>query len=177
VLLAGLTLTVFWLGGGGRLRFKGRPGLSRPILLIAIGMLLIGATGAVTALADTLFPKESFELGGLFETTASENFLTQLRVWHPVVAVLVGIVAASWAASNAWRIPGGAGMAARAIVWLVGVEFALGFANVVLLTPTWLSLIHLAVADALWIAWVWLAANLLQETSDRAPAEPAPQRQ
>ena len=177
VLLGGLTLTVFWLGGGGRLRLRGRPGLSRPILLIAVGMLLIGATGAVTALADTLFPKESFELGGLFETTTSESFLTQLRVWHPVVAVLVGIVAASWAGSNAWRAPGGAGMAARAVVWLVGVEFALGFANVLLLTPTWLSLVHLAVADALWIAWVWLAAHLLQETPDKAALEPAAQKQ
>ncbi len=169
VLLAGLVLTVFWLGGGGRLVFRGRPGVTRPILLIAVGMLLIGATGGVTALADTLFPKESFEIGGIFEPATSENFLTQLRLWHPVVAVLVGIVAASWAASNARRLPGGAGTAARAIVWLVGVEFALGFANVLLLTPTWLSLIHLAVADALWIAWVWLGAHLLQETPE--PAE------
>ena len=162
VLLAGLVLTVFWLSGGGRLRFRGRREQARPLVFIALGLLLIGATGGVTALADTLFPKETFELEGIFETSTSENLLTQLRALHPAVALLVGLIAATWAAFNAWSAPGGRGRAARTVVGLVGLEFMLGISNVLLLTPVWLSLVHLAVADGLWIAWVWLGAEFLQ---------------
>lgn len=163
VLLAGLVLTVFWLSGGGRLRWRTSPRLARSLLLIAAGMLLIGATGGVTALADTLFPKERFDVAGLFDTATSEHFLTRLRAVHPIVAALVGLIAASWAASTAWSAPGGAGKAAKLVVAIVCLELVLGSANVVLLTPIWLSLTHLAVADGLWLAWVWLGAELLQE--------------
>jgi heme A synthase len=163
VLLAGLTLTVFWLGGGGRLRPRDRRAVARPVILIGVGMLLIGATGGVTALADTLFPKTAFEMGGIFDAQSTEHILTRLRALHPVVAFLVGLTAAWWAASRAWTVPGGAGRAAKAVVWIVGAEIALGVVNVMLLTPTWLSLVHLALADGLWIAWVWLGAELLQE--------------
>jgi heme A synthase len=163
VLLAGLVLTVFWLSGGRRLRFRGKREQAKPLVFIALGLLLIGATGGVTALADTLFPKEAFDLEGIFETSTSENLLTQLRAVHPAVALLVGLIAATWAAFNAWSAPGGRGLAARAVVGLVGLEFMLGILNVLLLTPVWLSLVHLAVADLLWIAWVWLGAEFLQD--------------
>jgi len=168
VLLAGLMLTVFLLAGGGRLSLRENRAVARPLLLIALGMLLIGATGGVTALADTLFPKETFDLGGLFESSSSESFLTRLRALHPIVALFVGVVAAVWAWSNAWDRKGGAGRAARIVVGLVALEFVLGFANILLLTPTWLSLLHLAVADGIWLAWVWLAAELLQRTTELA---------
>ena len=53
--------------------------------------------------------------------------------------------------------------AALIVVALVGVEFLLGVTNVILLTPIWLSLTHLALADGLWMAWVWLGAEIFQE--------------
>jgi len=168
VLLAGLVLTVFWLSGGGRLRFREHRRLALPLAAIGIGMLLIAGTGGVTALADTLFPKESFDVGGIFDAASTENVLTRLRALHPVVAVLIGLVAAWWAASNAWSARGGAGRAAKAVVVIVALEVSVGIVNVLLLAPTWLSLVHLVLADGLWVAWVWLGAELLQETG-RAP--------
>lgn len=165
VLLAGLVLTVFWLYGGGPLRPRSRPALARPLLLIAVGMMLIGATGGVTALADTLFPKESFAMAGIFDTDETAHFLTRLRMLHPIVAVIVGLLAARWAAIHAWSAPGSTGTAARLVVGLVAIAVLLGGLNVVLLTPTWLSLTHLAIADLLWIAWVWLGASLLAAPS------------
>lgn len=161
VLLAGLVLTVFWLHGGGRLQPRSRPELARPVLLIAVGMMLIGATGGVTALADTLFPKESFAVAGIFDTDETAHFLTRLRVVHPIVALIVGVLAARWAAIHAWAAAGAAGIAARLVVGLVALAAVVGGLNVILLTPVWLSLVHLATADLLWIAWVWLGASLL----------------
>jgi hypothetical protein len=90
VLLAGLVMTRFWLTDEGLLpSIRSR---ERTLVgLIGVGMLVVAATGAVTALADTLFPKE-FDLATT--VTAGEHFLTRLRVVHPVVAV-VGLVAAA----------------------------------------------------------------------------------
>ncbi len=157
VLLAGLTLTVFWTRGGGRVRMRGA--LARPLVAGGVGMLLLGATGAVTALADTLFPKEAFTLGGI--ASGGEHFLTELRVIHPILAVLVGVLAATWAG---WRVVprgGAARWAAQAVIALVAVQIIAGALNVVLLTPVWMQIVHLALADLLWIAWVWMAATLL----------------
>lgn len=163
VLLGGLVLTVFWLSGGGRLRRAALPRLSRSWILIAVGMLMIGATGGVTALADTLFPKETFDVGAIFDESAGENFLTRLRAIHPFVGLIVGAAAAWWAKTHGWEIGGSGARAARLVVGLVALEIVLGIINVGLLTPTWLSLVHLATADAIWLAWVWLGAELFQQ--------------
>lgn len=146
VLLAGLVMTRYWADRPD-VRHK-RP--STGIVLIGIGMVLIAATGAVTALADTLFPKE-FDVAGA--VTTGEHFLTRLRVAHPIVAVGVGGVAAWFAAR---RLDGPGGFAARIVVATVFFQIALGAANVAFGTPLALSLSHLLVADVMWMAWIWL---------------------
>jgi cytochrome c oxidase assembly protein subunit 15 len=45
-------------------------------------------------------------------------------------------------------------------------QVALGFFNVILLAPLWLQLMHLLIADALWIGFVLLGADAL--TAGRA---------
>ncbi|MEX2424019.1 MAG: COX15/CtaA family protein [Acidimicrobiia bacterium] len=152
VLLAGLVMTRYWLVSGvtSHRRLRGQRGL----LLIGVGMLVIAATGAVTALADTLFPKE---FDARTAMTAGEHFLTRLRVAHPVVAVAVGAVAA-WFAARRFDGPGSA--PAKIVVGAVLIQIVLGAANVALLTPLALSLLHLLVADILWMAWVWLGLEL-----------------
>jgi len=52
-------------------------------------------------------------------------------------------------------------------VALVAMQIALGGLNTVLLAPVWLQLLHLLVADLMWIALVLLAATILAE---RPPA-------
>lgn len=160
LLLAALTLTVFWLGGHARLRGSGGSRLA--LYGIAGGMVLISATGGVTALADTLFPKDGFTVAGVFTFTTSEHFLTNLRIVHPIVAISIGVIAATWAWRRGWTAPHGGAAAARVIVATVGIQLIVGFLNVVLLTPTWMTVIHLLVADGLWVAWVWMTASLLQ---------------
>src|SRR5690606_32418392 len=57
-LLAVLTLTAFWIGGGPRLRWsEAASTIRRWVTGAGIGLVALAATGAVTALADTLFPK------------------------------------------------------------------------------------------------------------------------
>jgi heme A synthase len=49
---------------------------------------------------------------------------------------------------------------------------ALGFGNVILLAPVWLQLLHLTVADFIWIGFVLLGASALGEDA-RQPVAPA----
>ena len=145
VLLAGLVATRYWVSRPDARHVRPRG----PVLWLGIGMVLIAATGAVTALADTLFPK-AFDLAST--VTAGEHFLTRLRIAHPIVALVVGGLAAWYAAR---RIDGPGGVAAKIVVGAVLAQIILGFANVAGGTPLWLSLVHLLVADVLWMAWVW----------------------
>lgn len=154
VLLAALTMIIWHAGGRGRVELRGHR-LSVLVIVGFAGMALIAATGGVAALADTLFPSESLASGLRDDFSGSAEFLTRLRVLHPVVAIVVGLGAAWAARTHARR--------ARASRWVVGLvagQFALGILNVVLLTPIWMQLVHLAAADALWIAWVWLGAEV-----------------
>ncbi len=161
VLLAGLTMVVYWVDRDRIVRLS-RPG-SRAVFGFAAGMLLIAATGAVTALADTLFPAESVIEGITEDFSATSSWLTRLRIVHPVAAILIGIGAARWVRSNAWDLGGTAGMAARTVVAVVFAELVVGVVNVWTLTPIAVQLFHLFLADVLWIAWVWLGVDLLTD--------------
>lgn len=152
-LLAVLSLTIFWLTGGRRLELRSNPRVARAVIFGGVALVLIAATGAVTALADTLFPK----LAGV-GPSAGEHFLTELRIVHPILAVVAAAVG-WWAASRSEQ---GRGWAARALPVLVGLMLLTGVVNVSLGVPVWMQLVHLALADALWVAYVLASAGALQ---------------
>lgn len=158
-LLAALSLTIFWLSGGGRLDFRGNKIVTRAVVLGGLALVAIAATGAVTALADTLFPK-----GAGADLSAEEHFLTRLRIVHPVLAVVAASIG-WWVAS---RSGVGRGRAALALPVLVGLMLLTGVVNVSLGVPTWMQLVHLALADALWVAYVFVSAAALQSSAATA---------
>lgn len=152
-LLGALALTIFWLSGGQRLDFRSNRVVTRAVVVGGVALVLIAATGAVTALADTLFPKTG---GG--DLSAEEHFLTDLRIVHPILAVVASLFG-WWAASRSER---GRGPAATALPILVGLMLLTGLLNVTLGVPVWMQLVHLALADTLWIAYVFASAGALQ---------------
>lgn len=153
-LLAALTLTTFWLSGGRRLELRAKAVAVRWVLAGGIALIVLAASGAVTALADTLFPR--------YGSITESNFLTDLRIIHPVLAVLASAIA--------WWISGGSGgprsRAAKSIPILVGGMLVSGALNIALGVPFWMQLVHLALADALWIAYVLTSARALQIPSE-----------
>ncbi len=154
VLLGSLTL-LGWTLTTGRETHWGGPH-TRSFVIGGVGLLVLGATGAVTALADTLFPAESLA-EGIAADLAAEHFLTTLRVIHPFVAVGV-----------AWYVMWFANRvrdqrAARFVSMLVLVQFVVGLLNIVFLTPIWSQVVHLLLADLLWVSWVVLGADLMAE--------------
>ena len=162
LLLMALTLSAFWAGGGGAIRLRvGQPGLQR-LALGGLAMLVVSVTGAITALGDTLFPSGSLAEGLRADLSPTASVLIRLRSVHPVLAVM----AALYLGMSVWQIANGAPRPralARRVSWLLLVQLAAGFANVVLLAPVWLQLAHLLVADLVWVAFVWLGAETLAE--------------
>jgi heme A synthase len=168
LLLGALALTAWWLSGGGSLQFDRDRRFARWWMIGGAGVVLIAATGAITALADTLFPSESLLAGLREDFTAAEHFLTNLRVAHPIVAIAVGVYLV-WLARR-YGMTGRSRVWARVILILVGVQFVAGALNIALLTPVWLQLLHLLLADLVWVALVLFGAEQLSEHQTSEPA-------
>lgn len=173
LLLASLTLTAWWAdpeATGARPREHGAIAWLLGIALVAA--IVVGVTGAITALGDTLFPAQSLDEGLRQDLSPTAHFLIRLRVWHPVAAVAVGLYAVGAGALTAMLRPDPevrriAGILAALFVAQIGG----GFLNLVLLAPTWMQMIHLLMADAVWITLVILAASALRPDAARAVAE------
>jgi heme A synthase len=172
VLLACLTLAAHWCGTDERLRPAAVARFAWPMGLAAVGLLLVGKSGAIAALGDTLYPARSI-LGGLAQDVSpTAHFLVQLRMLHPVLA-LAGVLLVALASGRVLQATDEP--AVRLTAWTVSglalVQLAAGLANVALLAPVWMQLVHLLLADLLWIAFVLLAVRAL------SLALPAPSRE
>ncbi|NMC77887.1 MAG: hypothetical protein GYA59_00885, partial [Chloroflexi bacterium] len=130
LLLGALALTAWWASQGAPGRF-GWNGLAGWLVATGIlGMVVLGASGAITALGDTLFPVGSLSEGIRQDFSATAHFLIRLRVFHPVIAVAVGlylIFLANWLKE---RIKDSrAGRLASLLVGLVVAQLLLGVTN------------------------------------------------
>jgi heme A synthase len=160
-LLAGLALTAWWLSGGAPLAVAGRAARLGWLALGAGGLALAGVSGAITALGDTLYPVRSLAEGLSADLSATSHAIIRLRLLHPAITVTVAL-ALVFAGLAARRIasPKGRQWGAR-VAALAGIEIAAGVVNLLLLAPVWMQLVHLLIADLLWISYVLFAASLL----------------
>jgi heme A synthase len=162
LLLAALALTAWWASGGVPLRLAGRRSIAGALGAGMLGVIVVGAAGAITALGDTLFPSRSLTEGFQEDFAATSHYLVQMRVIHPILAVSVGVYVVGLAWVIVRRRPGrSAELFAAALTTLFLLQLALGALNVVLLAPVWMQLVHLLMADLVWIALVLLAAAVL----------------
>ena len=134
---------------------------------LLLTLVLIGATGAVTALGDTLFKPDSLADGLSRKFASDAHLLEQLRIVHPAVAVmswllLVYITMHIRAVANDLRTR----TAAEWVMGLYVLQLVLGLVNVLLLAPVWMQLVHLAFADLLWVSTLLLVTYWFSDPSD-----------
>lgn len=159
ILLSVLTLTAWWASGGQPVRWRGQGWLGWAIWAGFAGILLLGASGGVTALGDTLFPATSLAEGLREKFSPTAHFLVRLRLYHPIIAILVGAYLIGVAyVFNLVRPTPTTKRFARAFTALYVVQLLVGAFNVVLLAPIWMQLVHLLLADLLLILFVLFAA-------------------
>lgn len=153
-----LGLLVWQIRGGGRIAFRGHR--MRALGWRGAAIVLVAATGATTALADTLFKPESIGHGLAQDIDASSALIVRIRVLHPIVASLVAIFVAAYVWPRLEQNEGA--RAGRVVLVLLGVQVVLGALHIALLTPLATALLHLAVAQALWIAFLFFAFDRLE---------------
>ncbi len=171
LLLCALTTTA-WLAysGSGRLRFANVPGSLFGALCVTVA---VSITGTVAALGDTLFPAVSLSSGMQHDFSSTASMLLRLRLVHPVIAV-AGAIYIIWAALRALRQAeetSSIRAAGTRVIGLTVFQVALGAVNVSLLAPVWMQLIHLLVADLVWIALVLLTLEVAAVTRERLPGQ------
>lgn len=171
LLLAAATLTAWWSSVEPiDTPLPVTPRERRLIWWTVAGMIVLGISGALAALGDTLFPVDTFLEGVKRELSSTANVFERLRVLHPAIAIGVGVMAA-WVASRlAEGRPGRPEQLSRWVLGLVIVQFGAGLINVLLAAPVWLQLVHLVLADLVWMAFVVLAADVLSPVKKKVLA-------
>jgi heme A synthase len=159
LLLAAIAL-VPWYACGAPAPRNERLGREGWLLIAGLGgTLLLGMTGAITALGDTLFPSSSLAEGFAQDFSPTAHLLVRLRIIHPTFAVVMAFVLLLAAGVSAARRPARATKELAILVAaLVIGQLVVGLVNLVSLAPIPLQLLHLLVADALWISLVLLTA-------------------
>jgi heme A synthase len=168
ILLAALSLTAWLASGGKPFNFKAQPKILLLLLLAVVGILFVGLSGSVAALSSMLFPSESLTEGLAKDFSETSHILLRLRVSHPVLSIAVGaylVFLAGWLKAKA-RENFQVSRWANALTILVLIQFASGALTLLTLAPIVMQIIHLVLADAVWIAFVLLSASVLaQENS------------
>jgi cytochrome c oxidase assembly protein subunit 15 len=168
LLMAALTLTARFLSTGQR--WADLP-LTRSLVGIVEGLvttIFVGITGSIAALGDTLFPAASLHASIAQDFAADSPMLLRLRLVHPALALIAALFAL-WLAARARQVDpsqtpthhASRARLATLVLLLLGLQFALGVADVLLLAPAWMQLLHLLGTDLFWIVLVLLAVETL----------------
>ena len=165
-LLACLTLTAWWATHPAPSRIGGRPVWLAAISLAIV--MILGVSGAIAALGDTLFPSRTFAEGLARDFDPTASIFVRLRVWHPVIAALAAAWLLFYSVTTLSERPQ-LRTRAWALFAIIAIQLAAGALNLLLSAPVWMQIVHLLLADALWISLVLLCAGTLEQT--RIPAD------
>lgn len=165
LLIGSIALTAWWsVYPQHRPVWRGQGAIAWVLIVGFVGILVVAIAGAITSLGDAIFPvrttAEAFERA----LTPGENFLVQLRIYHPFLAVAVSILvvlAANWiAASRPDRL---SRTLANTIIGVFVAQLLVGFLNIRLEAALYTQLPHLLLSDTIWLTWLFLTVSTLSE--------------
>lgn len=163
LLLMALSLTAWWASRPSARLVVQKGATSSLMLLAGLGVLVLGVSGALNALGDTLFPASSLAEGIAQDFSPTAHFLLRLRLLHPGLAIGVSVGIILYTAYTNVRLGNSTSRRlSRALVSLVVAQLAVGALNVLLLAPVWIQLVHLLLADVVWITFVLYNAALFE---------------
>jgi cytochrome c oxidase assembly protein subunit 15 len=170
LLLAALTLTAHLLSRDkGFLRSGVRLVAPFGAIVTVVVVMIVGVTGSLAALGDTLFPASSLGQALAQDFSAASGWLVRWRWTHPTVALLASAFLLWLLVRAAKHSTGWDNRRLTALVLLLlAAVYTLGALDVILLAPLWVQVAHLLAADSLWIALVVLTARLTIAPRDSA---------
>jgi cytochrome c oxidase assembly protein subunit 15 len=127
-------------------------------------VMIVGVTGSLAALGDTLFPASSLRNALAQDFSSTSGWLVHWRWTHPVVAVvasvfLIALLVRAARQRSDQKSESNRGLLALMLLLLSGV-YLLGLLDVALLAPLWAQVAHLLGADLLWVSLVVLTARV-----------------
>jgi heme a synthase len=163
LLIGSIGLTAWWsVYPNHRPVWRGQGTIAWMLGLGFAGIIVVAIAGAITSLGDAIFPvrttAEAFERA----LTPGENFLVQLRIYHPFLAVAVSIfvvLAANWIATN--RPDRLSRTLANITIGVFMAQLLVGFLNVRLEAALYTQLPHLLLSDTIWLTWLFLTVSTL----------------
>jgi heme a synthase len=167
LLMGALTLTAAFLRTPRQTKPQSSQVSKLAVWIAVASAILMGATGALAALADTLFPSRSLAEAMAADFAQNAPVLIRMRWLHPAAA-LIGSCCVLWAVSQRATASRRWDRLSLAVISLLALQCILGIADVLLLAPAWMQILHLLGADLYWVALVVLAAESIW---------PAPTRQ
>ena len=111
-------------------------------------IFIIAVTGAWAALSTTLFPTSDLLEGLQADFSSTSHFLIRIRVIHPLIAILSGYCL--WSVLN---------FRSNFVSALLLVQILFGTTTLLFHSPTWMKIMHLAIAQILWVCIVKTLAN------------------
>lgn len=176
LLLGALTLTAWTLTVERDVTAPPRAREPKSLLLRSVvtlslaAVLVLGGSGAIAALGDTLFPARSLREGLAQDLSPLAHVFLRLRVLHPLLALATGaMVLASATVVRAMSTAPRARTLSRVVVVVFATQFAIGLLNVSLLAPIAMQIVHLLMADATWIALVLMGWEALYARPAQSP--------
>jgi cytochrome c oxidase assembly protein subunit 15 len=170
-LLASLTLGAWFASGRPAFTLDVERKHLYVIAALVGGMLVVGVSGSIAALSNLLYePSGSLGEGIRQDLSADSPLLIQLRGFHPLTSVVFGVLlifAMRWFKKESE----GAGDVRRfadAITVLVLVQFISGFVTILMHAPILMQLLHLFLADVVWMLFVLLSASFLHRKGARS---------
>ena len=106
-------------------------------------------------LADVLYPSASFYEGFLDDFDKTSELLTRLRIFHPIVSTIlsIGLYIESKQVQERFNIN------TNFLKFLIFAAIFLGVTNVLSNIVLFLSIFHLAMADLLWITYIYVSLD------------------
>lgn len=177
LLLVGmLTLTVIYARAKDTpwpLRMRRQGTLTTVLGIGFVGMLVLMFSGGIAAMGNTMFPSESLRAGIAADFDPTSHLLIRLRILHPLIAIGVGVYLFLSLGLGWWLKPvAQAKRFAQALLGVYIVQLIIGTANLALLAPVVLQLLHLMTAILAFALLSAFAAYALGGEPSRANTAP-----
>lgn len=169
ILLSIIVVTAWATNSEKRLHWRNQGSVGLMLAIAFLGYLVLSASGAIAALGNTVFPSESLAAGLAADMNPASHFLIRLRIWHPIIAIGLGMYLMVMGTAVATQRPSAQTSAyAYLLKILFGVQLVAGFANLLLLAPVWMQLVHLLLANIVLLGLVLLSVEAVAQEQTAA---------
>ncbi|MBI1756781.1 MAG: protoheme IX farnesyltransferase [Fimbriimonas ginsengisoli] len=178
LLLAALTITLASATRDKPFRLRGQGAVPWAVGFGLLLVILLGITGALSALGHMLRPVDNVLASAIIP---GAHYLNRLQPLHPLIATSVGLYIVLLGGLLIHLRP--SEEVRNRVQWTVilyALQFSFGLLNIALSAPVWMQLVHLVLADALWVSLILTAVSALREgvpsldTVEREQIESAP---